>query len=82
MICEVLGISSGAAVAAAIRVGNTPGMEGKLVVTVLPSFGERYLSSVLYSNIRDETVALGHDETLEQSLARLNLSQGVPEIAE
>jgi hypothetical protein len=70
---SVAGISSGANVVAAIRVGNMPGMEGKLVVTVLPSFGERYLSSVLYSHIRDETAAMGPDESVEEILQRLNV---------
>ncbi len=54
----LVGISSGAAVAAAVEIARRPESKGKLIVVILPDFGERYLSTPTFSELAEPGAAM------------------------
>lgn len=68
-----VGISSGAAVVAALRVAEKPENKGKLIVVIIPSSSERYLSTLLAEKERQEAASLTVHQVSEAYLARVDV---------
>ena len=67
-----IGISSGAAVVAALRQATRPENQGKTIVTIIPSSTERYLSTVLAEAERAAATAIQVETPSEEYLKRLS----------
>ena len=67
-----VGISSGAAIVAALRQAAKPENKGKMIVVVLPSYSERYLSTLMAQEAREKALSLPTEEVSASFLARVN----------